>query len=260
LGSLTGGHVQKWIETLLETVSATTVRRKLSALRSYWEWMQSHEIIPPNRNPFEGRSVKDSRTKVEKALDKRQRFETADVLRLFEAAQKDNPLYALVRLAAYTGARREGLASLKTDSIVKIQGIECLSLQEKTEAGVRNVPIHPEIAALIKELVKNSGDGFLIPSEVDKYGRRGDALGKRFTRLKTDLRFDKLHTFHSLRHTVVHLFRAAQCPLEIRNQILGHEDGDAGAGAGYGGEIGEKLKLTWLTKAIRYEKAKQKAA
>ena len=35
LEALSGGDVQKWIEDLLESVSAVTVRRKLSAVRSY---------------------------------------------------------------------------------------------------------------------------------------------------------------------------------------------------------------------------------
>ena len=96
----------------------------------------------------------------------------------------------------------------------------------------------------------------MIPSEANRYGQRGDALGKRFTRLKTSLGFDEHHTFHSLRHTVVHLFRKAECPLEIRNQILGHEDGDAGAGAGYGGHIDQKHKLEWIKRAISYPAAK----
>ncbi len=77
-------------------------------------------------------------------------------------------------------------------------------------------------------------------------------MGKRFTRLKSDLGFGESHTFHSLRHTVVHLFRTAHCPVEIRNHILGHEGDEGGAGAHYGGHIGEKLKLEWIEKSIRY--------
>jgi integrase len=257
LAILSGRHVQGWIETSLETVLPGTVRRKLSALRSYWQWLQSHEIVSPDRKPFEGRRIQDRRTKVEQELDKRQRFEPDDVVRLWEAAAGDKPLHDLVRLAAFTGARREGLASLKTDSVVRKAGIDCLQLREKTEAGVRTVPIHPEIAAQVKDLVKNSKDGFLIPCDAR---RRGDALGKRFSKLKTDMGFDEHRTFHSLRHTVIHLFREAHCPVEIRNQIIGHEDGDSGGGADYGGHVTEKLKLEWITKAIQYPKTMRKAA
>lgn len=252
LGALTGAHVQAWIETQLETMSATTVRRKLFAVRSYWDWLQSHEIVSTDRAPFHGRKVHDRRTKVERALNKRQRFEPSDVLRLIEASADDEPLQSMIRLAAYTGARREGLASLKTNSVFLADGVACFKLHEKTEAGIRVVPVHPRIADLVKQLAKDSKDKLLIPSETNKYDKRGDALGKRFTRLKTNLGFDKHHTFHSLRHSVVHLFRVAQCPVEIRNQIIGHESDDTGAGAHYGGHVGERLKLKWLTKALHY--------
>ena len=218
LEALTGAHIQGWIETQLETISAATVRRKLSAVRSYWDWLQSHEIVSADRAPFTGRKVQDRRTKVERALDKRQRFELSEVVRLITAAEDDKPLQALIRLAAFTGGRREGLASLKTDLVVEIEGVKSLRLREKTEAGVRDVPIHPDIAGLVAKLMQDLEDGFLIQSEANRYGQRGDALGKRFTRLKTSLGFGEHHTLHSLRHTAVHLFRKAECPLEIRNQ------------------------------------------
>jgi len=257
LQALTGAHVQAWIEDLLNEVGAATVRRKVSALKSYWGWMQAHEYVSQDRDPFIGRQIRDRRTKVEQALDKRQRFEPEEVVRLIGASADDQPLSALIRLAAFTGGRREGLASLKTNSVVQVEGIQSLRLQEKSEAGIRDVPIHPEIAGLINMLVKDSKDGYLIPSRTNRYGQRGDALGKRFTRLKTSLGFDENHTFHSIRHSVVHLFRKAECPLEIRNQILGHEDGDSGAGAGYGGHIDQKHKLLWIKRAITYPPAKE---
>jgi integrase len=250
LEKLSGKHVQGWIES--QTVSAVTVRRKLSALKSYWSWLKVNEHVATDRIPFDNRQVKDSRTKVEKALEQRQRFEPAEVVNLIDASADDAPLQALIRLAAHTGARREGLASLTKASVVMVDGVQSLRLHEKTAAGVRDVPVHPEIVALIAQLISDSRDGFLIPSEANKYGLRGDLLGKRFTRLKTALGFGERYVFHSLRHTVVHLMRRAECPLEIRNQILGHEDGDAGAGSGYGGHLDQKQKLEWLVKAVRY--------
>jgi integrase len=255
LEKLTGGAVQEWLETLLETASAATVRRKLSSLKSYWAWLKSHEYVSSENSPFSGRQIRDRRTKVEQALEKRQRFEPAEVTRLINAAANDPPLQNLIRLAAFTGARREGLASLKRDSVVKIDGVLSLRVQEKTLAGIREIPIHRKMAGLVSKLAKESKDGFLIPSEVNRYGQRGDSLGKRFTRLKANLGFGEHRTFHSLRHTVVYLFRKAECPTEIRNQILGHEDGNGGAGAGYGGHIDQKHKLEWLERAIRYPAA-----
>jgi len=247
---LSGKHVQTWIDQLLNTVSALTIRRKLTGLRTYWNHLQAHEIVSTDRKPFDNRIVNDRKTKVEKTLDQRQRFEIDDIKKLIANTNDDLPLKSLITLAIYTGARREGLASLTTKSIIQYEGIDCLSLTEKTAAGVRLVPIHTNIRQQVHELAKQSRDGFLLPSEADKYGHRGDHLGKRFTALKTSLGFDHRYAFHSIRHTVIHLFRVANCPLEIRNQIVGHEDGSVGAG--YGGHIPMTEKLMWMEKALIY--------
>lgn len=254
LTSLTGRMVQTWIDDGLKTASAGTVRRKLSILKSYWGWLESYDYVARDQSPFDHRRVKDPRTSTEREMDSRQRFEDDDVRRLITASENDPPLNALIRIAVYSGARREGIASLRIAAVIIKDGIRCLSLKEKTAAGVRLVPIHSEISGLIDQLIKDSKDGFLIASLTAKHGDRGNALGRRFTPLKRSLGHGKAHVFHSFRHSVVHKFRSAGCPLEIRNQILGHEDGDetVGAGAGYGGDISVKSKLEWLERAIRY--------
>lgn len=254
LTSLTGRMVQTWIDDGLKTSSAGTVRRKLSILKSYWGWLESYDYVARDQSPFEHRRVKDPRTSTEREMDSRQRFEDDDVLRLITASENDPPLNALIRIAVYSGARREGIASLRITSVIEKDGIRCFDLKEKTAAGVRLVPIHSEISGLIDQLISTSKDGFLIQSLTAKHGDRGNALGRRFTPLKRSLGFGKGHVFHSFRHSVVHKFRSAGCPLEIRNQILGHEDGDEvmGAGASYGGDISVKSKLEWLERAIRY--------
>jgi hypothetical protein len=256
---LQGGHVQQWIETLLRPKSGhpltpVTINRYLSGLRSYWEWMQSHDLIPDDRRPFWNRKINSGQTEVERVEGRRVRFEPREVVCLWRTADRegDPGLAAFVRIAAYTGARREGIAKLTKKSVGSESGIATLHSSEKSGAGVRDVPIHPELAGLIRFLVGDvSSDGFLIrSSDSNKYKIRGDALGKRFTRLKQRMGFDKRHTFHSIRHTVIYLYRRAECPVEIRNQIVGHADDDVGAK--YGGHIDMTQKLEWMLKAIEY--------
>ena len=159
--NLSGGVVQEWIDGQLKTISAVTVRRKLSAIRSYWTWMQSREFVGKDRDPFHGRLIMDHRTKAEREADKRVRYEPEQMTQLFKACANDPALLALVKLAAYTGARREGLSSLQTDSIVKVEGIPSFRLKEKSEAGVRHCPIHPAISKFVTALVNNARrDGF----------------------------------------------------------------------------------------------------
>jgi hypothetical protein len=64
-----GKDVQKWIDDLInpdgETgLNSKTVNRKLGEIRNYWRWLQSHQIVPDDRNPFAGRRVRDPASEV----------------------------------------------------------------------------------------------------------------------------------------------------------------------------------------------------
>jgi integrase len=251
--TLSERHVVKWVESLLPNASANTVRRKLTSLRQYWAYLQAHEIVSRDRKPFSGVAVRDRRTEVERMEAQRTRFEPDELVSVWNKAADDKMLHSAILIASHTGARRQGVCDLTVKSIRKDKatGIEYLHLAEKSKSGVRDVPIHPAIHQLIHSLAKNAdSEGFLIHSTNNRYGKRGDAIGKRFTRLKQQMGFDDRHVFHSIRHTVVFMFRRAGCPLEIRNQIIGHADDSVGAG--YGGEIGLQQKLEWLQKALIY--------
>ena len=223
--------VQKWIEGLINPdgdtgLNSKTVTRKLGEIRNYWKWMQSHQIVSDDRNPFAGRRVRDPVSRRKSKEELRQRFGAEDVVRIEQAAaaKGDNTLAAAIRIAAYSGARIEGVAQLRVIDI-RVDpgtGIRFMRMDDKTAAGDRFVPVHPKISSLIDRLIKNAGkDGFLIESDAkNKYGERSQPIGKRFGRLKTELGFDGRWVFHSIRKTVAHLFETAECPIRPLN--LGH--------------------------------------
>ena len=186
--------------------------------------MQGHELVSEESNPFSKQKVQGSKTKAEKAAEKRQRFEPMDVPRLWQAAEHngDRQLADLIRLAAYTGARRESLAALKVHDIKRDRqtGIRCFHFADKSEAGVRLVPVHSAVDHVVTELVKAAeSDGYLFyATTTNQDGDRGDAIGKRFTRLKQGMGFQVRQTFHSIRHTVIYLFRKVGCDIELENE------------------------------------------
>ncbi len=167
--------VQKWIDGLIAADSETglhskTVNRKLGEIRNYWTWMQSHQIVPDDRNPFAGRRVVNptSRRKGKEAL--RQRFATEDVVRCWTAAEEraDAPLAAAIKIAAFSGARIEGVSQLQVTDIRvdPTSGIRFMRMDDKTAAGDRFVPVHSEIGHLLDNLIKDaSNDGYLIYSK-----------------------------------------------------------------------------------------------
>lgn len=259
---LTGRHVQVWIESMIQPsdeskgYSVDTLGNYLASLRTYWEYLQSHDIVPLESRPFWNRKLQDRRNEVERAGQDRNRFEPSEVVKLWQMAEelRDEPLAAAIRLAAYSGARREGVCALTVQSIRRhhATGIDYLHFAEKSRSGIRAVPIHSKIADLIKTLVNGAdSDGYLIHNTtVNKYGKRGDNIGGRFSRMKATMEFGGQHTFHSIRHTVIYLLRRAECPLEIRKNIVGHAP--QGAHEGYGGVIDLTKKQEWLEKAICY--------
>ena len=256
--------VQKWIDGLIDPDSETgrrarTVKARLSEIRNYWHWLQSHQIISDDRNPFSfsARRVQDPAHRRQTREDQRQRFRPEDVVRCWTEAERrgDGPLAAIIKIAAYSGARIEAICRLKAKDI----GIDpetkvrFMRMADKTDAGDRFVPVHRQISSVLDNLIKKGGkDDYLIPSAAkNKYGERSQPLGKRFGRLKTDLGFDGRYVFHSIRKTIAHMFETAECPPGVAKDILGHTKTDMTFGV-YSGETRMDHRATWLEKAISY--------
>jgi len=146
------------------------------------------------------------------------------VVKLLQAARKlkDGQLADLIELAMWTGARREELCALRVEHIKK----DSFQVADaKTPAGVREVPIHSKLKATMRRLIEASAhDGYVLPGlKATKYGDRGDAIGKRFGRLKEAIGFGKDHNFHSLRRTVSTQFENSGVPENVAADILGHD-------------------------------------
>jgi integrase len=257
--TLSGKHVQRWLDKMTnekngKSADKGTKQRKLSDIRPYWKHLQNYEYVSADSNPFDNRTVGNRETDAEAALRERQAFTVEDVPTLWEKAteQNDQALADLIRLAAYSGARLGELMNLTKSSIITDDGIPCIHIiRGKTRNARRIFPVHPTILDLVKRLDADAGtDGFLVYCSAEN---RADTMSKRFGRMKTEMGYDEHYTFHCLRHAVIEAFRNVHCPLEIRNRIVGHEDGKerVNTGAGYGG-LSAKSKLEWIERAINY--------
>jgi site-specific recombinase XerD len=254
--------VQQWIDDLIDPgaetgLTAKTVNRKLGEIRNYWRWMQSLQIVPDDRNPFAGRRVRDPASRRKTKDEVRQRFRPEDIVRLWTLAEQngDASLAAVIKIAAHSGARIEGVLQLRATDIRvdPDSGIRFMRMADKTVAGDRFVPVHPKISRLIDRLINDADqNGYLIPSTAkNRYAELSQPFGKRFGRLKTSLGFDRRFVFHSVRHTVAHLFETAECPPGVAKDIIGHAKTDMTFGI-YSGETRMDHRARWLVKAIHY--------
>jgi len=216
-----------------ENLKNKTVRRDLSNLSVYWEYLRDEvQVLAAEAdNPFKGQALPKEDSKA-LLSNSRLAFSINDIAKLDEAlkSNKAHPEdYEIFLIAIYTGARREEIGQLKLKDINVTKTKEVISMEieaAKTKASNRIVPIHPNIASMIGRKIEHlkDGDAYIFKTlRNNKYGKRTDALGKRFGRLKEALGFGERYVFHSIRKTVTTLMEQAGVAEGITADIVGHE-------------------------------------
>ena len=223
--------VATWIDSI-DATSKTKIQY-LAAGNAFWKWAMKHdarwrEDYKGVIAPFERHDLPQRKGKVK--LDaQRIDFELSELSTLHAAAhaKKLHSLADLILLGAYSGARIEELCQLRTENIIDEDGVKSFDIVDsKTAAGIRVVPVHPALAALVKRLMDDSKDGYLVPSDSkNKYGIRSDLMSKAFGRLKTSLGFGKFQVFHSIRKTAVTQLSRAGVAGPLIAELVGHETG-----------------------------------
>jgi integrase len=237
-----------------DTNSKATKEKNYGFVRQYFKYLKRMQVITPDKpNPFEGLDFRQA-SKVANSGNKRIAFKSAEVKQLMKAAndKDDEQLISIIQIAAFTGARIEELCSLKVADVITVNKIRCLNITDaKTEAGNREVPIHPTISELIKQLSRETKDGYLLSGlTFNKYNDRSNAIGKRFGNLKKKLGFGRGHVFHCFRNTVATLLENAGVPEGVAADIVGHEKKTMTYGL-YSGGTSTKIKFEAI-KRIKY--------
>jgi integrase len=228
--------VREWAKTLMAPkeqdghgYGVSSVKRCFSAARSVWHHLQEIGKAPTDREPFKLPSFVLRQERASSASKARHgskgwaAFESIDVVRLHRAAMDDGDraLADLIVLGMFTGARIEELCSLRSDA----SSPDRLRITDsKTDAWIREIPVHRELKPTINRLLAESKDGYLLSGlTFNKYGDRSNAIGKRFGRLKARHGFGSTFVFHSIRKTVVTLLEDAGVSENLTADIVGHE-------------------------------------
>ena len=228
-------NTRSYIKTVSKDLSNSSIKRNLSSLSVYFEYLRSDMMIIKDDvvNPFKGHKLPEVNRK-EANKNRRKEF-TVGNIRLLEgelrqrsvsntADDLDKDMYDVFIIAIYTGARREELGQLKLKDYNPANSTITIS-DAKTDAGNRIVPLHPKLSLLFSRLTNSTDPNeYLFQSlTTDQYGKRTDALGKRFSRAKKKLGFDRRYVFHNIRKTVATLLEQADIPENVCCDIVGHE-------------------------------------
>ena len=252
LESVTARAVMMWIDA--ETRSQSSVSKTKTFLSKYWKYLQQRDYVDHDLKPFTDIEL----PKTLKPRQPREAYTDDEIALILDQLQlkQDDGLTAITMLAMYTGARISELAGLRVDSVVTNDGITCLKIDDaKTKAGNRAVPIHPKIQGLVKTLITDSTDGYLVTGVKSKGGkdRRADVLGKRYGRLvRNDCKLPKSKVFHCFRNTVATKLESTGVPENIAADIVGHDKATMTYGL-YSGGTSTQQKFD-AVKSIEYKK------
>lgn len=264
-------------------VSDKTVALHAADVKSLFNWAKAHGYL--KEPPVSGLVVDlAKRTKGEKA---RRPFTSAELVKLFSSpnfvgckgtsrrfdtgpvVMRDAYFWIPV-LGLYTGARLAELVQLHLDDVGTEGPISFIDINErnppgipgsrkhvKSEAGVRKIPLHPDLVELgfldfvtARRKDKRARATHRLFFEV-RYGADGQpssAISKWFGRLMDSVGLtDPALVFHSFRHTVEDALRNAELHAYVINRVIGHDDNHVSGKYGQGAslEVAPRATSAW---------------
>jgi integrase len=203
---------------LAEGISKPTVNRQVAVLSSIFSWAIAAEQFG-GENPAR---------KVERFDESpaRERVLTADEYAALLTKAADH-LKPILQVAVFTGARRREILTLRRRDIDLDRGLVHFS-QTNTKSGrYRAVPIHPTLAAVLRDLLAQQKVRSIAGDElVFTYsGRAIQSIKTAFKRARHAAGIGPEFVFHGLRHCFATWARTNGCDLGRLQEYLGHSDG-----------------------------------
>lgn len=201
-----------------------TINRHVGTLKAIWKWSKQRGYADGD-NPWEGLSVRLTSRNQHKYVPW-----TLGELRklLIENPPARRELYELCFVALYTGLRISEAADMTWGQVREEGGVPYVSVVDaKTEAGNREVPLHRELAWLLKK-TRGKADEPIWP-EFNPEGpskSRGDDASRMFGSHKRRLGFtSRQKVFHSFRKNITAEMEHLEIAPNIWARIIGHEPG-----------------------------------
>jgi integrase len=189
-----------------------TIRSELAQLSALWRWMLARGAVDANIWSLMSGTVPSSTRGGTQVV--RRPWMPEELLRFFKETDTGDPIWSVAALSLYGGLRIEEACQLKVSDVK--DGALHVHVA-KSSAGVRAVPVHPVVQALVKRLSTTSTDGYLIPGLLiaGRDAKRSVYLSKRVAwHLRKVMKIaDKSLVMHGLRHTFTNACEKAGIPL-----------------------------------------------
>lgn len=233
-----GDGFRAWLQTL--GTASKTAHDRLTYVKSLLGYAY-RDLEWLNRNPWEGLDI-EHRTEQRRTpwtAEQVQAFFSLSLFQQYELPLKrwqagKDAAYWIPLLGLYTGARLGELCQLRVADVVTKDGQAFISINDeaegakvKTEAGLREVPLHSELERLgFLEYVKaigKPGNDRLWPALKFRNGKPGGYFSAWFSEARALVKSCEIPDFHSLRHTVRTAMAEAGFDESIQDRITGHK-------------------------------------
>ncbi|HDS7656571.1 TPA: tyrosine-type recombinase/integrase [Klebsiella variicola] len=207
----------------IEKKADQTVQNWLTCLGSLYEFARRvHDDIPPD-NPFHGHNLE-----ARASIVSYEPFEPDQMQKLLDAAEPE--IRNIIMMGLFSGCRLDELASLKKSEIKTVEGVRTFFISKsKTKAGIRHVPIHSRLSAIVDEYLSHNYGEYLFP-QANKINRADGKKGPFYSQAFTRLRRRVLPTatdrqcFHSLRGMFITCLDRAGVSESRIGSITGHTE------------------------------------
>lgn len=285
--SPTQTFLEKQTENTAHRVAFKTASLIFEPCKAFFRWAKSVEGLIDSNPAEDVRLVvgKVSKSKNEKA---RRPFREPELRQLFSSplwtgchsfTRRYKPGNKVFRdakfwipiLGFYSGARLGELVQLHMGDVCLDGAIPFISINEENDAaaegvkkhvksiaGVRRVPLHPDIMelgfakfVLLRQKGKKITDRLFPEFPYGSDGQASTVFSKFFARLLDAVGLtDPALVYHSFRHGAQDAFRDALTPQYVTDRIIGHYDGATSSG------YGEGVSLEVMYEAIKSMKLK----
>ncbi|EJR7282041.1 MAG: integrase [Citrobacter freundii] len=223
IGGIGRRMVTEFLEANQGKFSPQTLQNWLTSLGSLYEFAKRRYDAIPDSNPFHGHNLEARRT-----IESYQPFEPDQMQKLLDAAEPE--IRNIITMGLFSGCRLDELASLKKLDIQTVEGVRCFYISKsKTKAGIRHVPIHSRLSAIVDEYLNHTYGEYLFP-QANRINRKDGKKGPFYSQAFTRLRHRVLPTatdrqcFHSLRGMFITCLDRAGVPEQRIGAITGHTD------------------------------------
>jgi integrase len=237
----------RYVSEIITPMHRRTGKKHLGAIRGYWDYLARRGHVPPfeqTGNPWSDQLQPQRGRKGKAGADEEERpFTDSEVKALLYGPTQDEPSQfdPLTRevtvFGLLSGMRETEIVTLRVGDL--IDGADgagrVFDLKDsKTQTGIRQVPVHPDLAELIEKRTADKKPGEWLFHEFADQGNPGDTFGKRFRRYreargvadKRDGRRRSLVNFHSTRKWLVTQAHRAGIAENIVAAVVGHSDKD----------------------------------